>query len=85
METFSYVIKDIAGIHAYPAAILAEKSKKYKCTVCIEKGGRSVNIARPVAILALGIQRGDKIRITADGEDEEQAIKEIGHFFWKNL
>lgn len=86
MKTFDYVIKDELGVHARPAGLLAKEGKKFKSTIIIEKaGGKSTDIKKLMAIMALGIKCGETVTITVEGEDEDTAFTEIKEFFEKNL
>ncbi len=63
------------GLHARPASDFVLNAKKFesKITVCKE-GGEPVNAKSIVRLLAEGIGQGDKIEITAAGEDEAEAL-----------
>ena len=54
MKTFSYTITDEVGIHARPAGLLAKKAKEFESVCTIEKGGKSVNITKLMALMGLG-------------------------------
>ena len=51
MKTFSYTITDEVGIHARPAGLLAKKAKEFESVCTIEKGGKSVNITKLMALI----------------------------------
>ena len=55
MKTFSYTITDEVGIHARPAGLLAKKAKEFESVCTIEKGGKSVNITKLMALMGLGV------------------------------
>ena len=85
MKSFQYVIKDELGIHARPAGLLAKEAKKYQSAITIEADGKSANVTRLMAVMALGIKQGVQVTVAADGADEEQAIAEMQTFFEANL
>lgn len=85
MKEFSYVIKDELGIHARPAGMLAKAAKEYESKIEISAKGKSADIKRLMAVMALGVKQGDEIRVTVSGSDEEQAQKGIREFLEKNL
>ena len=58
MKTFSYTITDEVGIHARPAGLLAKKAKEFESVCTIEKGGKSVNITKLMALMGLGVKQG---------------------------
>ena len=61
MKTFSYTITDEVGIHARPAGLLAKKAKEFESVCTIEKGGKSVNITKLMALMGLGVKQGDTV------------------------
>ena len=85
MKSFEYTITDPVGIHARPAGVLVKEIKKYASTVTVNKGEKSVNALKLMALMGMGIKQGDTIRIDVDGADEEKAAAEIEAFFKANL
>lgn len=85
MKTFDYVITDEIGIHARPAGILAKKAKEYHSKITILKGEKSAEAQKLMAVMALGVKKGDTITISAEGTDEEAAIAELKKFFEEHL
>jgi phosphocarrier protein FPr/phosphocarrier protein len=62
------------GIHARPAASLASVAKKLAADVSIVFGDRKANAKSPVALMALGVRKGDQVVIHASGPDAEVAV-----------
>jgi phosphoenolpyruvate-protein phosphotransferase len=62
------------GIHARPAASLAAVAKKLAGDVNIAFGQRKANAKSPVALMSLGVRKGDEIVIQASGPDAEAAV-----------
>lgn len=85
MKTFDYTIKDEIGIHARPAGLLAKKAKEYQSVITIEKGGKSVNLTKLMAVMGLGVKCGETVKITVDGADEDAAFEGVKTFFEENL
>ena len=85
MKTFEYTIKDELGIHARPAGLLAKKAKEFESAVMLSKDGKTVNAARLIAVMGLGVKCGDTVSVTVEGADEERAAKEMESFFSENL
>ena len=84
MKTFNYTITDEVGIHARPAGLLAKKAKEFESVCTIEKGGKSVNITKLMALMGLGIKCGETITVQAEGEDEAAAAEAIQAFLTEN-
>ncbi len=85
MKEFSYEIKDEVGIHARPAGMLAKEAKIFSSKITIEANGKSADVTKLMAVMGLGIKKGTKVNIKAEGEDEEAAIASIEEFMMNNL
>ena len=85
MQTFEYIIKDEAGIHARPAGLLVKKVSELTSTVTITKDEKSVNASKLFAVMSLGVKNGDKITINISGENENSDAAIIKNFFVENL
>ena len=85
MKQFSYVIQDELGIHARPAGKLLSLAKNYSDTIItISKGEKNVKAGQLIKLMNMGIKKGDKIKIAADGDEEDQAIVALKAFFEEN-
>lgn len=67
-------VKNQVGLHARPATFFIQKANEFKSSVWVEKEERRVNAKSLLGILSLGIVGGAKIRIIADGSDEQLAV-----------
>lgn len=85
MRSITYQIKDPQGIHARPAGLLAKTAKQFESEITIAKEGEPVNCTRLMAVMGLGILCGDRVTITAKGNDEDKAIAGIAAFLEQNL
>ena len=85
MKSFVYTIKDEIGIHARPAGLLAKKAKEFESEITVEKNGKRVVATKLMALMGMGVKCGDTVTVTAEGSDEDKAIKEMEEFFSKNL
>jgi len=65
------------GLHARPAAEFVEKASKFKSKITIEKDGKKADAKSILSVLGLGVGQGSKIKITAEGEDEQQAVEQL--------
>lgn len=85
MVSFKYTITDEVGIHARPAGILVKEAKKYPATITLKTAKGSADARKLMAIMALGVKQNDEVIVEVEGENEEQAAKEIQAFFEANL
>ncbi len=68
------VLQNQAGLHARPATFFIQKANEFKSLITIEKEERRVNAKSLLGVLSLGIEEGTKIKILADGPDDEAAV-----------
>lgn len=73
MKTFDYTIKDAMGIHARPAGLLVKEAAKYESKVSLTKDGKTVDAARLMAVMSLGVKQGQTVTVTVEGTDEGNA------------
>lgn len=85
MQKISYTIKDEKGIHARPAGLLVKEAAKLKSDITINVGGKSADLKRLLAVMSLGVKKGDEIEILLDGPDELAAAAELLSFLEANL
>ena len=77
MKEIIYVVNNSLGIHARPAALLAQCCINFKSAVMVAKDDLKADGDNVLQILALGAKKGDTLKDTIDGEDEEAAEKAI--------
>ena len=51
----------------------------------IQKGERAVAATRLMALMTLGVSRGDRVTVTLEGGDEEAALRTVEQFFQEYL
>ncbi|MGB9794190.1 HPr family phosphocarrier protein [Caldisericum exile] len=77
MKTQSFVIKNKVGLHARPAAVLVQAANKFKSEIKLEKDGNEFSAKSILGVLSLGAEKGTVVVVTANGVDEEEALKTI--------
>lgn len=65
------------GIHARPAARLADVAKSFEAEILIEIEERSASAVSPFALMGLDLVRGSQVRVAARGADAENAISAV--------
>lgn len=85
MKTFEYTVKDELGIHARPAGLLVKEAGKYKSHVSLTKEGKTVDASRLMAVMSLGVKKGQTVKVEVEGEDERDAAAGLSAFFNNNL
>ncbi|MDD6221413.1 MAG: fused HPr family phosphocarrier protein/2-hydroxyacid dehydrogenase [Lachnospiraceae bacterium] len=71
MRSFDYTVQNALGIHARPAAILAQACTNFKSAVTIENSSGTAAGNNVLQILALHAAKGSILHFTIEGEDEE--------------
>jgi phosphoenolpyruvate-protein phosphotransferase len=65
------------GLHARPAARIADCAKRYSSEVMVAFGAKTANARSPVAIMALNARRGDRVQLSASGPEAASALEAI--------
>ena len=68
------------GLEARSTAELVQVAVKFDSRVYIESGTKKVNAKSIMGMMSLELEHGDVIVVSADGQDEEQAIRENERF-----
>jgi len=71
------LVPNPTGLHARPAAVLANMAKKFDSRIRLQRDESQANAKSVVAIMGLEVGYGDKVQLIADGADAEQAITEL--------
>jgi phosphocarrier protein HPr len=80
MVSKEVLIKNASGLESKQIAMFIQKASNYKSSLWVEKGERKANAKSLLGLLSLGIGNGAKIIISAEGEDETNAINELARF-----
>ena len=65
------------GIHARPATLLVQAASKFGSDVNLEYNGKSVNLKSIMGVMSLGVGKNADVTITAEGDDEKDALDAI--------
>jgi len=68
------VVNSKVGLHARPAALFVQTASKFKSAITVWNGEKRANAKSMLNLLTLGVLSGTAIRVTAEGEDAEQAL-----------
>lgn len=87
MKKINYTVTAEAGIHARPAGLLVKKAASFKSDIKIlhEQRGSEADLKRLMAVMALGVKKGDGIVLSVEGEDEEEAANALEAFLKENF
>lgn len=71
------VLRNRRGLHARASAALARLAGRMKSSIMVAKDGEAVTATSIMGLMMLGAACGDKITISAKGEDALAAMDEI--------
>lgn len=77
MKKFDYEVTNALGIHARPAAMLAQVCTNHKVTVEIECNGEIASGNNVLQILDLHASKGSCLHFSVDGVEEDACVNEI--------
>ena len=58
-------------------AVLIQKASSYRSSIYLSRSGRRANAKSLLGVMSLGIENAAEIEITADGEDQQDALKAL--------
>ena len=77
MKEIEVLIKNKYGLHARPSSLLANTAGEYKSEIRIVKEEKEVNVKSIMSLLLLAAGEGTKLKVIAEGEDEDAALEAI--------
>ncbi len=74
-------VKNKMGVHARPAAMIVRVANRYKADISFEKDEEVVDGKSIMGLMMLAAGQGSKLRVSANGEDAEDACKALEELF----
>lgn len=74
-------VKNRAGIHARPAAIIAQTSNKFESEITLTKDDATVNAKSIMGVIAMGAGYNTQMTLRVEGSDEDEAASVIEELF----
>jgi phosphocarrier protein HPr len=65
------------GLHARPASLFVQAVANSGLTVNLTKGDKTLNAASILGVISLGVEHGDSVMLTAEGENAEAVLDEL--------
>jgi phosphocarrier protein len=78
MTAQTFTISNELGLHARAAAAFVKIANRYRSNITVKKESVSVNGKSIMGVLMLAASKGTEIAIEASGEDENEALTELG-------
>lgn len=80
MTKRTVVVKTHLEFRQSTSALLVSHANEFRCVIRIRYAGKEVNAKSLLGVLAMDITFGTELIITADGEDEAEAINTLQAF-----
>ena len=74
-------VKNRAGIHARPAAIIAQTANKFQCEVTISRDDTEVNAKSIMGVITMAAGNNTVLKVVTNGPDETEAASAIEALF----
>ncbi len=80
-----FTIENEVGLHARPASVLVQTANRFVSTITIKRDSEKANAKSIINVLSLGVEKGTKITIEIEGEDEKEAMEAITSLIKNNF
>lgn len=74
-------VRNRAGIHARPAALIAQTANKFAAEVMLEKDSMTVNAKSIMGVITMAAGYETTLTLRAEGVDEKEAVAAIYQLF----
>lgn len=74
-------VRNRAGIHARPAALVVQTAAKFASQIEFHNGSDTIDAKSIMGIITLGAGYNTVIKITAQGPDEQEAVEALVQLF----
>jgi len=78
-------VTDEIGFHARTASLFAKKAGGFESTIQVSFNGKTVNGKSMLAIMTLGVKSNASVEISAEGDDEKEALHALTDFVKNNF
>lgn len=79
------LVPNPTGLHARPAAVLANIAKTFQSELKLQLGDRTANARSITGIMGLSVGHGDKLVVVAKGLDAKQAVEKLSQLIAAGL
>ena len=81
MTEKTLTVKNRAGIHARPAALIAQTANKFSAEIQIQKDSMTVNAKSIMGVITMAASYNTVLIVKADWIDEKQAVETLYDLF----
>ena len=80
MPERTVTIASAHGLHARPASLFVQSVANSGLSVQLTKGDKSLNAASILGVISLGIEHGDEVTLSAEGDNADTVLDELAAF-----
>ena len=85
MYSVTTVVKCASGLHNKQATYFIQKANDFRSSIWIEAEDRKINAKSLLGVLSMAIVTGTEVTISAEGSDEEEAVKTLADMLEEDL
>lgn len=85
MYSENTVVKCASGLHNKQATYFIQKANDYRSSIWIEADERKINAKSLLGVLSMAIVTGTEVTISAEGPDEEEAVRTLTDMLQEDL
>lgn len=86
MHSIQVTVGSSSGLHARPAALFVQAAARQPVKVTLGRPGQTPVDARSLlSVLALAVGHGETVELTAEGEQAEEALRELAELLAADL
>ncbi len=79
------IVKCESGLYNRQATYFIQKANEFKSSIWIEVEERRINAKSLLGVLSMGITKGTRISLIAEGSDEEDAVNTLTDMLVKEI
>ena len=80
MTTKDITIGNQTGLEARPVAVCVQVASQFQSKIYVEHGNVKVNAKSIMGMMTLGLDAGEEITLSANGDDENAAMESIEQY-----
>ena len=85
MYSENTVVKCASGLHNKQATYFIQRANDYRSSIWIEADDRKINAKSLLGVLSMAIVTGTEVTISAEGPDEEEAVRTLTDMLQEDL
>jgi phosphocarrier protein len=70
-------VRNEAGFHMRAVTLFVQAVSQFPCRVTVEKNGEVVDGRSIISLMALGVEKGSCLKVTATGNRAQEAIEKL--------